>query len=207
MLPKEPLEVRLRTYKPIAGSSPPHLDGILANAVCQSLELGWINVGEDEVLFVPTPLDVVEWIDGLPLWATNNLEAVDAAVRYTRYCQKSGDNPTTLPRQMAALDDKKPLRLPSSINGQYQHYLLPLRTEMADYWSTTCLGDQAEVERLLGLVSHVGKKRKPGWGAVQRWEVTPTSRFTLDRPRPAESGVYRSWTNPHWDDRLWRYCS
>ncbi len=206
-LPMQPVQVRCYTAKPIAGQENPHLDGVLANAVCQSLQLGWINVPHDSVLFVPTPLRVEEWIDGLPLWSCNDFTAVNSHVRYTRYCQKSGDNPTTQPAQMATLGRKKPMRLPATINGQYQHYLLPLRTEFADYWEGTCYGNLNEIKRLLEPISQIGKKRKVGWGSVLKWEIEPTDNFVLTRPKPADSGVFRSWTNPHWDSRLWRYCA
>lgn len=206
-LPVQPMTVKLETLKPIAGADHPHLDGILANAVCKDLNLGWIDVPHDSVLFVPTPLSVERWIDELPLWSCNHFEAVESEVRYTRYTQKSGDNPTTLPAQTATLERPKPMRLPSSQNGQYQHYLLPLRTEMADYWETTCLGNLDEVRRLLNLITSVGKKKKPGYGSVARWTVEPIDTFEFKRPSPARSGVLQSWTNPHWDSRLWQLCS
>lgn len=206
--PKEPLAIRCYTYKAIAGQSPPHLDGILANAVCKALELGWINVPNGKALFVPTPLSVAKWHDELPLWACNNFIGVDSVVRYTRFCQKSGENPLTLPRQSATLQDKKPMRLPPSINGQYQHYLLPLRTELADYWETTCLGDRSEIEKLLPLITHVGKKTKFGYGAIANWQVSESETFNLSRPCPDPGGeTFGSWTNPHWNSNLWTWLS
>lgn len=204
--PKTPLTIRCYTYKAIAGQSPPHLDGILANAVCKSLNIGWIHVQPDEVLFVPTPLAALSWFDGLPFWACNNFESSESIVRYTRFCQKSGDNPLTMPRQMATLNSAKPLRQPPSINGQYQHYLLPLRTELADHWETTCLGDLQEIEKLLPLITHIGKKTKSGYGVIAKWEILEAKEFNLSRLQPNSNGnKFGSWTNPHWNPKLWRY--
>lgn len=204
-----PLQVRYYSYKPVAGAMLPHLDGVLASAVCQSLQVGWVQTGHDEVLFLPVPLAVHLWIDNLPMWATNSFSSKYSEVRRTRYCQKSGDNPLTLPAQINTLSHKKPERQPSKIEGQYQHCLIPMKTEMADYWRATCLGNYDEVMQLLSAVTAFGRKRKVGWGAIAKWEVTPIQEFKVTRPAPSNSGegVFGSWTNPHWDDRLWRYCT
>jgi hypothetical protein len=57
--------------------------------------------------------------------------------------------------------------------GLTKSYRIPLATfhavdDVVTWW---CVGERAEVESLLGLVSYVGKKRAVGLGAVRQWEV------------------------------------
>ena len=56
--------------------------------------------------------------------------------------------------------------------GRYRSYHMPVfyRTALEITWY--CVGDKERIECLLSTVTHIGKKRAQGWGAVARWKVT-----------------------------------
>lgn len=58
-------------------------------------------------------------------------------------------------------------------SGRYKGYRMPVFYRHALYVEWYCRGDRAELERLLGFATHLGKKYAQGWGAVLRWEVVP----------------------------------
>lgn len=55
--------------------------------------------------------------------------------------------------------------------GRYKAYHMPMFTRAALQAEWYCVGDKAEIERLLSLVTHIGKKRSQGFGRVWRWDV------------------------------------
>jgi len=57
--------------------------------------------------------------------------------------------------------------------GQYKAYHMPIFYYAAAKVEWYCVGDQVGIEALLSTVTHVGKKRSQGWGAVSRWRVEP----------------------------------
>jgi CRISPR type IV-associated protein Csf3 len=87
-------------------------------------------------------------------------------------------------------------------------------TRLMRWW---CEGDEAEVRSLLGLVTHLGKKRSVGHGKVGRWEVercepwpgfpvkrpdgTPMRNLPMDTPGlgPATAVGWGPVTYPYWD--------
>lgn len=59
--------------------------------------------------------------------------------------------------------------------GPCKSYRLPMETQRLiddrlDWW---CIGDEAEVRDLLGMVGYLGKKRSVGLGRVKQWTVEP----------------------------------
>lgn len=59
--------------------------------------------------------------------------------------------------------------------GPTRSYRIPLETGHVEGDTLTwwCVGGQAAVEELLGLVGYVGKKRSVGYGRVLEWKVEP----------------------------------
>lgn len=59
--------------------------------------------------------------------------------------------------------------------GPAKSFRLPLETGWlaGDRVTWFCVGDAGEIERLLGPVTHLGKRRAVGLGRVARWEVRP----------------------------------
>lgn len=57
--------------------------------------------------------------------------------------------------------------------GRYKAYHMPVFYRAALRVEWYCVGDGAEIERLLSTAAFLGKKRSQGWGRVMRWEVKP----------------------------------
>lgn len=55
--------------------------------------------------------------------------------------------------------------------GRYKSYHMPVFYRVALFVDWFVVGDKTEIERLLGTVTHLGKKTAQGWGAVREWEV------------------------------------
>ena len=55
--------------------------------------------------------------------------------------------------------------------GRYKAYHMPIFYHAALWVEWFCMGDKAEIERLLSTVTHIGKKGAQGWGRVRRWEI------------------------------------
>jgi CRISPR type IV-associated protein Csf3 len=77
-------------------------------------------------------------------------------------------------------------------------YQIPLPTLSVDRLQFYCVGNKREIEKLLQRITHVGKKRAYGYGAVKRWQVTPHPidnseivNKTLVRPIPVSEYHYQ----------------
>jgi hypothetical protein len=59
--------------------------------------------------------------------------------------------------------------------------------------------DRADLEDLLGLVTHLGARHRNGYGAVRTWTVTDgTAGAWRDRPMPDPNGAPIGIRAPHW---------
>lgn len=96
-------------------------------------------------------------------------------------------------------------RVPIS-GGFYRAYHAPIIYRHAIcVWWYVC-GDPREIERLLTMVTHLGKKTVQGWGAVAEWRVEPASADysvtgptgELMRPVPDECGTLYGIRPPYW---------
>ena len=70
--------------------------------------------------------------------------------------------------------------------GEFAAKYLPYQTIVTDTLTWWIVGQRAEVEARLQFVLAIGKKRRRGYGAVRRWEVTPAAE---DRSVIAPDGV------------------
>lgn len=116
-----------------------------------------------------------------------------------------------------AMGDPKRKRMQISA-GPDKAYRFPLETahlvdDRLDWW---CVGDAREIEELLGLVGHLGKKRSVGLGRVREWRVTecepwgdgfpvvmderPLRPLPLDWPgvHPGSARAFACLTYPYW---------
>lgn len=57
--------------------------------------------------------------------------------------------------------------------GQYKAYHMPVFYRAGLWVEWYCVGDRAEIERLLCTVMHLGKKASQGWGRVSQWHIQP----------------------------------
>lgn len=188
-----------------------HLDGMLGFAALTThpveslLDPRGANV-------VPIPV-ALAWIspDGLPLWASTPLRPVAPTIESREYWHK---------RHPADRADFAAKPNANTSAGRYKEYRTPVRAHAARTVTGACIGNRAEIERLLAVVTHIGKKGTMGYGRVARWDVVEidTDPETLLRARPVPVGYYagrqpigilvprRGWTSPYWFAPWWADC-
>ena len=200
---KEPLMVTAKLLTPAYGRDL-HLDGILSSAVLASHPCTCSF--PKGAAIVPIPLDLMWVKDGWPLWAAGDLSPVCEADRGREYWHKR------YPTQRGDLDSKQNAKTTA---GRWREYRQPVDTLSPCTMKSVCIGNKAEVERLLSYVSHIGKKPAAGYGRVV-WEVE-TIDIDLDqalgmiersRLLPFEYAAERGisgrpvpatgWTPPYW---------
>jgi len=208
-LQKEPLRIVFDLAAPIVLYDHVYLEGLLAWVVVRELTDGQ---GVDKPpRYTPLPLETAGFYGSggqLPLWKASVLHAVGPTV---------GDNVFVHKRAPAAYQSRA-----GSINtsaGRWMDRRIPLPVVEAGAWEAFCYGDAGEVERLLGKISHVGKRRGMGFGEIRRFWVVPweggdmfvhDGRLAHAIPQEHEHGygIYDpptlvGWTPPHWAPGLW----
>lgn len=214
----EPLWVELVLATQMVLYSPLSLDGLLSSVVvAEATEGEWLP--NSAVPYrLPLPLRCL-WrqpeID-LPLWATTEFRPMEENEIVSDYWHKRTPRPDMVKRGRGGYPwNIRPTK------GQYKEYRVPLPRQSALRWGATCEGNRAEVERLLGLVKGVGKKRSQGRGLVGKWRVSSSSHpFSLTddegyllRPVPGQmmegiplDMVYVGWTPPYWHVACQAFC-
>ena len=156
---------RLITTEPVT------LDGLLAWAVVQEAQN---EAGEripfqerEDIAFLPLPLKRL-WSDeaGGPLWCASFFipDEVDSDVEY--FHKRAPDGHRTKSKHPESFGVK-------GVTGRWAERRTPFPVTIARKLEAWCLGDVAEVRRLLQYVTHVGKKTAEGFGIVREWIVEP----------------------------------
>lgn len=200
-LPKQPLLVQAELVTPYVGAVGDrlHFDSILAYAWVASLPH---PIAFDEAMVAPLPLDTLAIVEGpkkavLPVWAATYLMPQGDTLRDRAYWHKR------YPVDRSEFSTKLNT---STVAGRNKEYRVPIQTVHTPVLRAAVIGNQAEVERLLQFISHVGTKRAQGYGRVARWVVEPLD-WTLEearaaiseeRPMPAPSGPIAGFTPPYW---------
>lgn len=94
----------------------------------------------------------------------------------------------------------------STSGGRYRGYRMPIYYRHALSVSWYVVGEPVALERLLSLVTHIGKKREMGWGAVIDWRIEAQQedwsvtgpRGELMRPVPDPAGTPYGLRPPYW---------
>jgi hypothetical protein len=211
-LSKTPLIVTAELVTPIihAERDRTHLDSILSAAALTAHPVESDFGGAQCV--IPLPLDLA-WVSdsGQPLWACSPLEPVGETTESHEYWHKR------YPGHRAELGSKMNA---VTTAGRWKEYRVPMRVSHVDRLQALCFGDRAEIERLLGFVTHIGKKGSMGYGRVARWTVTEGSHSRDDvlsrRAVPIDyfsgreiAGVLKprcGWTPPYWYAPWWAPC-
>lgn len=216
-LAMEPLHItlELRVGSSMAGYDLLNLDNLLARCVVDEATAweGLPNADTDAYL-LPVPLHCL-WRDprGLPLWAATPFVPFGTVVRDASYWhkrQQSGEWTGT----------KRGTFTITATKGRYMERRVPLPTTVASAWEATCIGNLEEIGRLLEPLTHVGKRRSNGFGAVRRWVIREVEVFSLvedgklSRPLPGLAvslldGMFPQgaplplgWTPPQWKPML-----
>lgn len=185
---------------PMGGYDRLTLDGLLARMVVdEALDGTTLQGGGPYVL--PVPLRLV-WTDPeteMPLWAANHFQPIGGSVKSVMYWHRRmirGDLGHVPGGRRPKVDGRA---------GRYKEIRMPLPTENAKRWAADCIGDPAEIARLLERCVALGKRRL---ARVLQWHVVPIDgEFRFTRPVPAaylgaspegSSLRYCGWTPPYW---------
>lgn len=211
-LPAEPLRIVAEIAGPVVAYDPAYLEGLLAWAVVMDETNG--RGVDAPPRYTPLPLEAAGFYgqnNSLPLWRASVFAPVGESVRDVSYVHKRA--PQARHSNYANI---------KTIYGRYMDRRVPLPTVTARAWDAFCYGNAAEVERLLSLCSHLGKRRGSGYGEVHKWWVVPWEGGDplmgedgrLRHAIPEEHAVranYRideppvlvGWTPPHWAPGTW----
>lgn len=210
-LPKVPLIITAELVTPIlhAERELTHLDSILSFAALTNHP---VASGYDQAAVIPMPLDLV-WVSpqGLPLWACTPLMPVGDGLATREYWHKR------YPSHRADFGDK--LNAVTSA-GRWKEYRVPVHAQQIDRLHALAIGHAEEIEALLAVVTHIGKKGSMGYGRVARWSVTQAAHTLSDalalRPVPVayyegrnpvgSLALNRGWTAPYWYSPWWADC-
>ena len=212
---KEPLIISadlVTPYVPVGTDKAVHLDGLLSQAVLTAHPCAPQFGGQSCV--VPLPVEIL-WLSpqGLPLWAASDMLPDGDSNQAREYWHKRyPSHRADLGSKMAAV----------TTAGRWKEYRVPLNAVRADKLRAVAIGNKDEVERLLGFVSHIGKKGSAGYGRVALWRV---DKLPVDNAHdlilaaksvPVDyaadkqiAGVYsplKGWTPPYWYAPNWQPC-
>lgn len=157
----EPLRVTATLVSPYAVPLYPiHLDGLLAAAECDRRGL---IAGVGELQHVEVPLQRSE-CGRYHLASVGHHERGDAIAGHIH-------KRSPIPEMMWFGGPK--VRSINTATGRNKSFRIPQPRALIDTITWWCVGDRLEVESLIVLVTHVGKKRSAGHGKVGRWVVEP----------------------------------
>jgi hypothetical protein len=211
-LPKRGLVVTAELVTPVvhAEENRTHLDSILSSASLTTHPVASRFPGE--ACCLPLPLELV-WVspDGHPLWACSPLVPATETLSTREYWHKR------YPSHRAEFGDKVSALTTA---GRYREYRTPIHAESVSTLHAVCVGNREEVERLLAVVSHIGKKGSMGYGRVARWTVIESDHTLSDvlPLRAVPDGYFegqesfgiqsppRGWTPPYWFAPWWLPC-
>lgn len=196
----KPLEVVFELASAIAAYNNVMFDSLLARLVVDEATKGNLLDDEQAPYLLPVPLRL-EWRseEGLPLWAANDIRPISANHHTLIWWHKR-----TLEPQLVA--DKPGVKKSSisGIQGRFKEKRGSIPAQVATFWRTTCVGDEAEISRLLSKCDKLGKR---GHGLVKRCFIRGINKFNFERPIPVQSlpdgaslmpSFGASWTAPYW---------
>ena len=210
-LPKAPLVITAEIVTPLlpAERDCTHLDSVLSFA---ALTTHPVASDYERVAVVPLPL-YLAWVspEGRPLWACTPLMPVGAGLATREYWHKR------YPSHRADFGDR--LNAVTSA-GRWKEYRVPVHAQHVDRLHALAIGHAGETEKLLRVVTHIGKKGSMGYGRVARWTVTSGAHSLADvlalravpvayyegRQPIGALALNRGWTAPYWYSPWWADC-
>lgn len=155
----EPLRITAHMAAPVVNYAGLHLDGILAYTVVEALTLGQMLPQTASYIYVPLPLRA-QWhnVDGVPLWASTDMQPVGAFTEDTIYMHRRAPEPHMT------------LRSIHTTKGRHKELRTPMPALAANALTADVIGCGEEIARLLASVTSIGKKRGVN-GAVLRWSI------------------------------------
>ena len=205
----EPLVVTAHLSQPLSITRPHDLqfDGLLAHAILHALF-------EDEAYHLPDPREAWLWVP-LPLaMHGDRLERLTGSIlgehekrqwwwyacstpeiAETAYTRQYWNKRFNTDASSDFIDFGKRRGVVITENGQFKAYHQPLMLVQTLIVTWHVVGDKTMIEETVRHCSGIGKKRAYGYGAVERWEVTPeeadrslyTGDGILARPVPLDA--------------------
>lgn len=209
----------------VIAMQPITLDGLLAWSVVHEAEVtsgAKIPFAErNDFAFIPVPLKLL-WEDenGGPLWCTSFFEpdaVLGTDVEY--FHKRAPDGHRTKSKNPEAFGVR-------GITGRWADRRTPFPVLLARQMEALAIGDIEEVRRLLGYITHIGKKNAEGFGAVKEWRVELEEISVADclvrdgkllRNIPVGAGLIETdeppevlgWAPPYWNPSFygegWRF--
>lgn len=211
-----PLRITCELYQgaQVAQYDPIMFDGILANAAVREMTGGGMLPPSLAPYEISLPLHCL-WRseEGLPLWAATCLYPVEPTFSDMLYLHKRA--------QTGQFTQGKKGKFSINVSvGRWMERRVPTPTILAARWEALAIGDLAEIQRLLPLISHIGKRRAAGMGEVRAWGVEALPALSigdllirdhrLSRPIPLDArhliegwmpdagATLTGWTPPYW---------
>jgi len=212
-LTKSPITITAELLTPVihAEKDRTHLDGVLTFAALTTHPVASSYESHTAVV-IPLPLDLA-WVspNGKPLWACSPLVPIGAGVDSREYWHKR------YPTHRAEFGDR--LNAVTTA-GRWKEYRVPVNAQSVDRLVAHAVGNAPEVEKLLSVVTHIGKKGSMGYGRVARWIVAPATHTItdvlalkavpvayFDGQQPSDRvALNRAWTPPYWYAPWWSDC-
>ena len=203
---KHPLMISaelITPYIPAESHNNIHFDGILSQAVLTAHPCAARFDGQ--ACIMPLPIEVLwQSPQGVPLWATSDMLPDDIVQAREYWHKRYPSHRSDFGSKMNAV----------TTAGRWKEYRVPLNSVRSKTMRCIAIGNRDEVSRLLGFVSHIGKKGSAGYGRVAQWQgdifdpsdpiglVLAAKSVPVDYAQIKEiSGKYSplcGWTPPYW---------
>lgn len=159
------ITAEMRTGAHIARYDPVMFDGLLAAAVVRDATHGQGLPKTGDPYDIPLPLKCL-WRspEGLPLWAASCLwprEPHFADVIYLHKRAQTGEF-------TAGRNGRYSIQVST---GRWMERRVPTPTTLAAQGDAYAIGNADELQRLLNMISHIGKRRGAGLGEVRAWHI------------------------------------
>ena len=209
----EPFTVICELVRDVSNYDVIHFDGILAAATVREQFKGFGLPTMGETYNIPLPLKSM-WKDerGYDCWAASSLLPVSVFVEDVIWMHKRAQN-----GEFTQHKSKGDYKL-NTTTGRYMERRIPVPTMVVNKLYSRCIGDISETQKLLELITHIGKRRNAGLGEVRSWNINKAiwndrdifiGTNQLIKPLPAglsvllnihltEPATECSWFPPYW---------
>lgn len=191
---------KLKTGELVTNDGLIHLDGILCHAWCVINAPHLLEVDYDEDNTIDIKLPIIKIND----WYKVSFAFFEILNKGLKYFHKKFD-PNYAEKY---IDFGKKSGLINIKSDKYKNYRVPLLKILTNkvYWY--CDGDKDEIEKLLGQITHIGKKTSQGFGEVLEWIVEDTKEdLTMIRAIPKKGGrIYTSYKPPYFYYKNFKEC-
>jgi len=169
----EPLRVEAVLASPLCGDAP-HLDALLENAAG-----AWHPPGEPESrtdrAIPPPPVGAIS----IPLkreplngWLVPHCSSPITSAVLADQHEHVGKRISVENANLLAESERGAV---NTVATWTKSYRLPVRVRLVERVAWFCVGDAADLERLLLRVPCLGKKRSIGYGRVREWRIEPVA--------------------------------